>query len=269
MTRGPKETAELMAAHGLEPKRALGQNFLIDPNTVDRIVRLSGTAAGDRVVEVGPGLGAMTSALAEIADEVVAVELDDTLAAIVAEQTRDLGVRVVNADAMTVRWDDVCPGSPWRMVANLPYNVGTPLVLDVLDGVPQVTDLTVMLQREVAERLAATVGSDNYGIPSVKVAYWATAEVVARVPASVFLPRPRVESAVVRIVRRSAPAVEGDPAVLFSLVKQAFGQRRKMLRKSLGGRVDAAAFAAADVKPESRPEELDVADWGRLTQAIQ
>jgi len=258
-----------MAAHGLEPKRALGQNFLIDPNTVDRIVRLSGTTPGDRVVEVGPGLGAMTVALAEIADQVVAVELDDTLAAIVSEQTRDHAVRVVNADAMTVRWDEVCPGSPWRMVANLPYNVGTPMVLDVLDEVPQITDLTVMLQREVAERLAATVGSQAYGIPSVKVAYWATAEVVARVPASVFLPRPRVESAVVRIIRRPQPAVEADPQVLFSLVKQAFGQRRKMLRKSLGGRVDAEGFARAGVNPQSRPEELDVLEWGRLAQSIQ
>lgn len=268
MTLGGRETSELLATHGLEPRKALGQNFVVDPNTIDRIVRLSGVGSGDKVVEVGPGLGALTAGLAGAGASVVALELDADLIPLVERQTSDLDVTVVHGDATRVDWDTLCPGSPWHMVANLPYNVGTSVVLDVLDTVPQVTEMTVMLQREVIERLAASPGSSDYGIPSVKVAFWATAEIVARVPASVFLPQPRVESAVIRISRRPAPAVDAAPAVVFSLVKQAFGQRRKMLRKSLGGRVNAAQFAAAEVDPAQRPEQLDVHAWGRLAQAI-
>ena len=156
------------------------------------------------------------------------------------------------------------------LVANLPYNVATPLVADLLDRVPAITRMLVMVQREVAERLAAGPGDDAYGAVSVKVAYWATASVAGLVPASVFVPVPNVESALVRIERRTAPAVgdEVDPDGLFSLVATGFGQRRKMLRRSLAGVVPAAAFTAAGVNPEARPEELDVVAWGRLAAAV-
>jgi 16S rRNA (adenine1518-N6/adenine1519-N6)-dimethyltransferase len=156
-------------------------------------------------------------------------------------------------------------------VANLPYNVATPLVADLLDHVPQVDRMLVMVQREVGERLAAAPRSKAYGAVSVKVAYWATAEVVGRVPPTVFLPRPKVESALVAVHRRAVPAV--DPAlvpagVLFELVRAGFSQRRKMLRGSLAGRVTPGQFAAAGVRPEARAEELAVEDWGRLAAAV-
>ncbi len=142
--------------------------------------------------------------------------------------------------------------------------MATPLVADLLDGVPAISRMLVMVQREVAERLAAGAGDDAYGAVSVKVAYWATAKVVGRVPATVFHPVPNVESALVRIDRRPAPAVDVDPEWLFRLVRAGFGQRRKMLRRSLAGLVGADAFAAAGIRPEARAEELAVEDWGRL-----
>ena len=142
-----------------------------------------------------------------------------------------------------------------------------PLVCDLLDRVPAIERMLVMVQREVGERLAAAAGDPAYGIPSVKVAYWATARVVGRVPPTVFLPQPRVESVLVRIERRPAPAVDADPDRLFTLVRTAFGQRRKMLRRSLAALVDPHAFEQADIRPEARPEELDIEAWGRLTDA--
>ncbi|HEX6657765.1 MAG TPA: rRNA adenine dimethyltransferase family protein, partial [Ilumatobacter sp.] len=156
-------------------------------------------------------------------------------------------------------------GERWTLVANLPYNVATPLVCDLLDGVPAIESMLVMVQREVGERLAAPPGNKQYGAVSVKVAYWATARIVGHVPASVFVPRPNVESALVRIDRRQPPKV--DHEALFALVRTAFGQRRKMLRRSLAGSVDPAVFAAAGLSPEARPEQLAIDDWVRLTNA--
>jgi len=269
LTQGAREAAELLARYGLEPRKALGQHFVVDPNTIDRIVRVSGVTATDRVVEVGPGLGALTVGLAQTGAQVTVVEIDGDLVPILQEQTRDLGVRVVHQDAMQVDWDALLGDHHgWHLIANLPYNVGTPLLLDLLDTAPQITEFTVMVQREVAERLVASADTAEYGIPSVKVAFWATGELAGRVSASVFLPPPRVESALVRLHRRATPAVDVDPQLLFSLVKQAFGQRRKMLRKSLGERVTAEQFAAAGVEPTARPAELDIAAWGRLALAL-
>ena len=155
----------------------------------------------------------------------------------------------------------------WALVANLPYNVATPLVADLLDGVPQIARMLVMVQREVGERLCAAPRSAAYGAVSVKVAYWATARVVGLVPASVFVPRPNVESALVEIVRRDTPAVDVPPAELFRLVRTAFAQRRKMLRRSLADVVAPATFVAAGIESTRRPEELSVAEWGALTDA--
>jgi 16S rRNA (adenine1518-N6/adenine1519-N6)-dimethyltransferase len=154
----------------------------------------------------------------------------------------------------------------WTLVANLPYNVATPLVCDLLDDVPAIESMLVMVQREVAERMAAGPGSKQYGAVSVKVAYWATARVVGLVPASVFVPRPNVESALVRIDRRRPPDVA--PELLFPLVREAFGQRRKMLRKSLRDRVTTEQFESAGVAPEARPEELGLDAWCRLAGTI-
>ena len=271
MTLGPRQVRELLVQHGLSPSRALGQNFVADPNTVRRIARLAEVGDGDQVIEIGPGLGSLTVALAETGARVTAVELDRRLLAPLRSVVEPLGVRVVHGDALRLDWDELlgsagAPGQPWVLVANLPYNVATPLVLDLLAGVPAIERMLVMVQREVAERLAARPGDKAYGIPSVKVAYRAEADVVGRVPPTVFIPPPRVESALVRLRRLPAPAVEADPDRLFRLVEAGFGQRRKMLRRSLAGLVDAAGFARADVRPEARAEELDLRDWARLAR---
>jgi len=269
VTLGPRQIHELLDAHGLEPSKALGQNFVADPNTVRRIARLAEVGPGDHVVEVGPGLGSLTIALAETGAAVTAVEMDRHLVPVLEETVVPLGVRLVVADALAVDWAEVLAGAPtWSLVANLPYNVGTPLVLDLLDDVPAITSMLVMVQREVGERFAASPGGRDYGIPSVKVAYHGRAQVVARVPATVFIPQPRVESVLVRITRTEAPAVDADPEVLFSLVRTAFGQRRKMLRRSLGALVSDEAFVRAGVEPTDRPERLGIEAWGRLTDAV-
>src|SRR4051794_40529705 len=190
----------LLAEHGISPSRALGQNFVVDPNTVRRIARLAGVGPGDHVVEIGPGLGSLTLALAETGASVTAVEIDAHLVPVLEEVLADADVRLVHADAFTVDWHSLLAGAPaWTLVANLPYNVATPLVLDLLHAVPAIGSMLVMVQREVGERLAAGVGDKAYGIPSVKVAYWATAQLAGKVPALVFVPQPKVESVLVRI----------------------------------------------------------------------
>jgi 16S rRNA (adenine1518-N6/adenine1519-N6)-dimethyltransferase len=264
-----REITELLERHGLSPSRALGQNFLADPNTVRRIVRLAQVSSGDPVVEIGPGVGSLTTALAEAGAIVTAVELDRHLLPVLEEVVGPLGVRVVHADALEAEWVDLLAGHErWSLVANLPYNVGTTIVLQLLDDVPAIETMLVMVQREVGERLAAPPGSGAYGIPSVKLALWATAAVVGRVPPTVFVPAPKVESVLVRIRRLPQPAVDVDPDELMALVRRAFGQRRKMLRRSLAGEVSPAAFAAAGIAPDDRPEQLGVQQWGALTAAV-
>src|SRR6185437_6203470 len=249
---GRAELRRLLEEEGIEPSRALGQNFVVDPNTAERIVRLAGVGPGDRVVEIGAGLGSLTTALAAAGASVLAVEIDRRLAAVLRDEVAPAGVTVVEADATRADWSSLLAGTGWVLVANLPYNVATPLVVELLEGVPAIDRMLVMVQKEVAERLASPPGSRAYGAVSVKVAYWARAEVVGTVPPTVFVPRPRVESALVRIDRRPAPAV--DPAVvdyrrLAEVVGAGFGRRRKMLRGALAGVVGPEAFAAAGVEP--------------------
>lgn len=265
------EINDLLASHGLAPRRDLGQNFVGDPNTVRRIARLAEVGPGSRVVEIGPGLGSLTLALAETGAEVTAVEVDRGIVPVLREVVAEHpNVTVVEGDAMAMDWTALLgEHHDWVLVANLPYNVATPLVCDVLDGVPQVARMLVMVQKEVAERFCAAPRTSAYGAVTVKVAYWATARIGGHVPASVFVPRPNVESALADIRRRPAPAVDVPPAPLFHLVRTAFGQRRKMLRRSLNGVVAAEVFADAGIDPQRRPEELDVHEWGRLTAAWQ
>jgi 16S rRNA (adenine1518-N6/adenine1519-N6)-dimethyltransferase len=270
VTLSGADIAQLLSAHGLRPSRALGQNFVADPNTVRRIARLSGSGPGSSVLEIGAGLGSLTLALAETGARVVAVETDRRLFPVLRSVVEGAEVETIEGDALALNLSALLaarsPG-PWSLVANLPYNVATPLVLRTLVEVPRVTQLLVMVQREVGERLAASAGEDAYGAVSVRVAYFARAEVVGRVPASVFIPRPRVESVLVRLERRAEPAV--DPSLvsydrLNAVVRAGFAQRRKMLRRSLAGVVEPAAFERAGVRPDARAEELDVASWGRL-----
>jgi 16S rRNA (adenine1518-N6/adenine1519-N6)-dimethyltransferase len=271
MTLSRPEVRRLLAAQGMRPNRALGQNFVVDPNTVRRIARLSGVGPGSKVVEIGAGLGSLTLALAETGASITAVEIDRGLVPILKSVVDPVGARVVHADALNLDWTELLASSegPWVMVANLPYNIATPLIAKVLDEVPQVRTLVVMVQREVGERLAAHAGDSAYGAVSVKVAYYATASVLGRVSPTVFMPRPNIESVIIRIDRREAPAV--DPARvsaerLFEVVRAGFSQRRKMLRRSLSGVVDPAAFEATGTDPTWRAENLDVAAWGRLAE---
>jgi 16S rRNA (adenine1518-N6/adenine1519-N6)-dimethyltransferase len=267
VTLSPRQAVELLERHGLAPRKALGQNFVVDPNTVRRIARLAAVGPGDHVVEVGPGLGSLTRALVDTGADVVAVEADAGLVGVLAAELP--AVRVVHADAMTVDWGQVLGDRrDWVLVANLPYNIATPLIADLLDGVPAITRMLVMVQAEVGDRLCARAGSDAYGAVSVKIAYWAEAGLVGKVPPTVFLPRPKVDSALVSIVRRDRPATDADRALLFELVRAGFGRRRKMLRNSLAGVAEPTDFVAAGIRPETRAEELDVAAWGRLADAV-
>ena len=217
MTLSGADVRRFLDQHGLAPSRARGQNFVVDPNTVRRIARLAEVGPDDLVVEIGAGLGSLTLALAETGASVTAIEIDSGLVPALRSVVGPAGVTVVEGDALRLDWDALLGDRTWVLVANLPYNVATPLVADLLDGVPAIRRMLVMVQREVGERLAAGPGDEAYGAVSVKVAYWATAKVVGRVPPTVFHPVPKVESALVRIDRRAEPAVgpDVDPKWLF------------------------------------------------------
>ena len=275
VTHGRADIHELLLANDLHPSRALGQNFVADGNTVRRIVRLAGVESGSRVVEIGAGLGSLTLALVEAGADVTAVEVDRYVAPVLRRQVEPLGVTVVEADARTLDFTDLLGDQGgWSLVANLPYNVAVPLVMRVLEEAPQVASLLVMVQREVGERLAARARDEAYGAVSVKVAYWSHASVVGKVSSSVFIPRPRVESVLVRMDRRrDQPLPTGDGQVgpgdpgyerLFAVVKGGFAHRRKMLRRSLEQLVVPAAFEAAGIAPTARAEELGLEEWERL-----
>jgi 16S rRNA (adenine1518-N6/adenine1519-N6)-dimethyltransferase len=260
-----REVLDLLERHHLRPSRALGQNFVTDPNTVRRIARLAEVGPSDRVVEVGAGLGSLTLALAETGASVTAVEADRYLVPVLRAVIDGKGVDVVEGDALRLDWPALLGDERWVLVANLPYNIATPLILDLLEQAPGVERMLVMVQREVAERLVAGPGAPGRGAVSVKAEYWTAPSLVGKVPATVFVPKPKVESALVRLDRHGSPPVDVDRAALFRLVETGFGQRRKMLRRSLAGVVDAACFEAAGVAPSARPEELSLDQWARLT----
>ncbi len=271
MTLTRTQVRSLLDRHGISPKRSLGQNFVVEPNTVRRIVELAEINSGDRVVEIGPGVGSLTLALLEEGARVTAVEIDDVLVGVLAEVTEGYSsdqVRIVHADAMGADWNILLGDAPWVLVANLPYNISVPLICDLLDDVPAIGEMVVMVQREVADRLVAGPGDDAYGLPSVKVAYHPEARLLGRVPPSVFLPRPRVDSALVGLRRRSEPATDVDAEVLFGVVRAGFGQRRKMLRRSLKGLLGEAAIVESGVDPTARAEELGLDQWVALASRV-
>ncbi|HEY7104821.1 MAG TPA: 16S rRNA (adenine(1518)-N(6)/adenine(1519)-N(6))-dimethyltransferase RsmA [Acidimicrobiia bacterium] len=264
----PATVHALLAEHGIRPKKSLGQHFLVDPNTARRIAALAEVDAGEHVVEIGPGLGSLTLALVERGARVRAVELDPALARVVAGIA---GADVRVADALTVDLDDLLGDeAEWACVSNLPYNVAVPVVVRLLEDAPAVERIVVLVQREVAERLAATPGGREYGAVSVKVAYYADATLLGVVPATVFVPRPKVESALVALVRRASPPVSvPSEAALFDLVRSGFAQRRKMLRSSLrpvlGDRA-VEVLQAAGVAPTARAEALGLDEWAAVAR---
>ncbi len=269
MTMGAARIRALLDEHGLAPSRALGQNFVIDPNTVRRIAALAGVGPGAHVLEIGPGLGSLTLALAETGASVTAVEVDRHLVPVLRSVVADVAppVTVVHGDALEIDLHAILAGAPtWRLAANLPYNVGTTILLRILEEAPAVSGGVVLVQREVAERLAAGPGDAAHGIPSVKTAWWASASVAGRVPPTVFHPRPRVDSALITLERHEPPGDDALRRRVFTLVDAGFGQRRKMLRRSLADLVEASVFEVAGVAPTARAEELALDDWVRLAR---
>lgn len=269
---GGTEVRELLERYGLSADRGLGQNFVTDPGVVRRMVALSGVGPGSKVLEIGPGLGSLTLALAGTGASVLAVEKDGGLLGALGEVLERLPAerrpRVVQADALRIDWPELLDGGQWEIVANLPYNVAVPIVITMLRCAPQVRRMLVMVQSEVADRLCAAPGGRTIGVPTIKVAWFATARRVMSVPPEVFTPRPRVSSAVVEIVRRPEPHGTAGPDVVFHLLETAYRQRRKMLRASLSGEVGAVAFERAGIDPQARPEQLSVHEWATLGAAV-
>lgn len=278
---GPAEVRGLAASLDLHPTKQRGQNFVIDANTVRRVARASGVAATDTVLEVGPGLGSLTLALLERSGGVIAVELDRHLAAALpATLGRYAGARagdvhVVHADALTLSADDVrsWPAAPTALVANLPYNVAVPVLLHLLRIMPGIGRGLVMVQAEVADRLAAPPGSRTYGIPSVKAAWYADVRPAGRVGRSVFWPAPNVDSGLVSWTRRDPPVTTASREQVFTVIDAAFAQRRKMLRSALAGLVGSPAAAAevlrrAGVRDDARGEQLDVDAFAAVAQEL-
>jgi len=268
MAQGRGEIKSLLERHGIRPKRSLGQNFLGDPNLVSRIVRTADVGPGDLVVEIGAGTGTLTKALAATGATIVAYEIDARLLPVLDEVLAGSDVDVRAEDVTKADLGSVLDGGPWTMVANLPYNVGTPLVLEVLRHVPAVVRLVVMVQREVADRLVAVPGSKSYGLPSIVAGLNSVAQIAFTVPPDVFFPVPEIDSAVVKL-ERIVPPEHSEQAIEIAGV--AFQQRRKMLRRSLADILPepVAALAAAGVAETSRPEELEPADFVKLAEVVQ
>jgi 16S rRNA (adenine1518-N6/adenine1519-N6)-dimethyltransferase len=260
------EIRRLLEDHGHQTRKAYGQNFLADPNIVDRIVSVADIDGDSDVVEIGAGTGALTVALARVAHTVVAYEIDHSFESILGETLAPhSNVDLRFADVSRLSLGRVLAGAPWSMVSNLPYNVGTGIVLDALKDAPAITKLVVMVQKEVADRMLAEPGSKTYGIPSVVVGLHAVGHLAFTVPAKAFVPAPKVESAVVVLDRIPAPDLS-DRAI--ALATAAFGQRRKMLRKSLAGTIKSmGCFAVAGIEPTARPEDLTPQEFVALAGA--
>jgi 16S rRNA (adenine1518-N6/adenine1519-N6)-dimethyltransferase len=274
---GPVDLRRIAQALGVSPTKSLGQNFVVDANTVRRIARTADLEAADVVLEVGPGLGSLTLALLDVAAAVVAVEVDPVLAAAlpatVAERRADAVERLDVHHLDALRLTELPDPQPTALVANLPYNVAVPVLLTVLERFPTVRHGLVMVQAEVAERLAARAGEPAYGIPSVKAAWWATVRRAGTVPRGVFWPVPNVDSGLVAFERRDPPPSRSGRAAVFAVVDAAFAQRRKTLRAALAGVAgspDAAeqALRAAGVEPRTRGEQLGVEAFARIADAL-
>ncbi|WP_330177796.1 16S rRNA (adenine(1518)-N(6)/adenine(1519)-N(6))-dimethyltransferase RsmA [Streptomyces sp. NBC_01498] len=274
---GPADVRELASALGVRPTKQRGQNFVIDANTVRRIVRTAGVRPDDVVVEVGPGLGSLTLALLEAAEHVTAVEIDDVLAAALPRTVearlpgRAAHFSLVHADALRVR---ELPGpTPTALVANLPYNVAVPVLLHMLEHFPAIERTLIMVQAEVADRLAAAPGNKVYGVPSVKANWYAEVKRAGAIGRNVFWPAPNVDSGLVSLVRRPGPpATTASRTEVFAVVDAAFAQRRKTLRAALAGWAGSApaaeaALVAAGISPQARGESLTVEEFARIAES--
>lgn len=274
---GPADVRALAARLGIRPTKKLGQNFVVDAGTARRIARTAQVGPDDVVVEVGPGLGSLTLALLPLVRRVVAIEIDPVLAAALPQTVAARApayadrLEVVAADALRIR--EVPGPAPTALVANLPYNVAVPVVLHLLAVLPSLRHGLVMVQAEVAERLAAAPGGRAYGIPSVKMAWYADVRRAGPVGRSVFWPVPNVDSGLVAFTRRTPPQTSASREEVFAVIDAAFAQRRKTLRAALARRAGSAetaeaALRAAGVDPATRGEALDVAAFARVAQFL-
>lgn len=270
---GPAEIRELAARLGVTPTKKFGQNFVHDPNTVRRIVAAAGVGADDVALEVGPGLGSLTLALLPVVGHVHAVEIDPVLAGALPETAARYAdaakLTVHAADALRITAADLGEPAPTALVANLPYNVAVPVVLHLLAELPSLRRGLVMVQKEVADRLVAAPGSKIYGVPSVKLAWYASSRSAGKVPPSVFWPVPNVDSGLVAFTRREPPRADVPRKAVFAVVDAAFAQRRKTLRAALAGWAGGAdraaeALVAAGVDPGARGESLTVEQFAAI-----
>jgi 16S rRNA (adenine1518-N6/adenine1519-N6)-dimethyltransferase len=272
---GRRETREVLERHGLRPKTSLGQHFLVDPNTIRKIIRLAAVRRGEPILEVGAGLGALTVALAEAGAHVVAVEQDRGLEPALLEVLQRVElVEVAWGDALRLDYDRLLGGRSTRVVSNLPYQIATPLVLRLLEQRPEISELIVMVQKEVGERLAAAPGSEAYGAVSAKIAYLAEARVAFPISRRVFLPEPDVDSVVVQLRRRSSPPVPGARPRIFSVIDAGFAVRRKTIRNALrGAGLEAAvveeALVSAGVRGGERAERLGLEEFAAIARVLR
>ena len=227
----PKQTIEVIQKHNFSFKKSFGQNFLIDSHVIEKIIRAAEIGPEDNVLEIGPGIGTLTQYLAEAAGRVVAVEIDEKLIPVLGETLAEYdNVEVINQDILKCDVDSIFEGRPFKVVANLPYYITTPIIMGLLEGKSHFDSLTVMIQKEVADRMKAGPGTKDYGALSLAVQYYAEPYLAANVPPNCFMPRPAVGSAVIRLKRRETPAVAvKDEKLLFKLIRAAFMERRKTL----------------------------------------
>ncbi|HHW73079.1 MAG TPA: 16S rRNA (adenine(1518)-N(6)/adenine(1519)-N(6))-dimethyltransferase RsmA [Firmicutes bacterium] len=277
----PSHIARLLRERGLSAKKGLGQNFLVDQNIVRRIVEHAALKEDSWVLEIGPGLGALTNLLAERAAQVVAVEIDSDLAALLRDTLPNPRIRIVEGDALKLSWEEVLASAGWRdeplsLVANLPYYITSPLIMKALESGLPWEAVVVMVQKEVAERMLAAPGSKDWGALSLAVQYYAECSLVLKVPRTVFLPSPAVDSAVVKLAPRQ-PLVSAPREELFAVIRAAFQQRRKTLRnalKPLAGEWNLSiehlegALARCGIDPQSRGEVLSLEEFSKLTEEL-
>ncbi|WP_084079027.1 16S rRNA (adenine(1518)-N(6)/adenine(1519)-N(6))-dimethyltransferase RsmA [Demequina sp. NBRC 110057] len=273
---GPSEIRSLAESLGAAPTKKWGQNFVVDSGTVRRIVRIAGVQPGDHVVEVGPGLGSLTLALLEAGARVTAVEIDPKLAAALADTVARKAPEAV--DRLTVIHRDALdvtelPEQPQALVANLPYNVSVPVILHFLEIFPALERVLVMVQAEVADRIAAPPGSRTYGVPSAKAAWYTATRRAGDVGRAVFWPVPRVDSALVLMERRDQPETTASRQEVFAVIDAAFAQRRKGLRGALSGLAGSGALAEAalervGIAPLTRGEQLGIEDFARIAESL-
>jgi 16S rRNA (adenine1518-N6/adenine1519-N6)-dimethyltransferase len=267
---GARRVRELLASHGVIPRKALGQNFVVDPNTIRKVLDAADVSGSDSVLEIGPGVGSLTLGLAAAAKRVIAIELDEKLIPVLDEALAGVdNVQLIQGDVMRI---DLSALGIDAAVANLPYNIAVPAVLKLLDEAHGLTSATVMTQREVGERLAASPGSKLYGQPSATAAYYARVRVVTTISRRAFFPTPNVDSVLIRLDRRDPPDV--DKQLLFRVIRASFSQRRKKLRNNLtqvSGSTSTAerALLAAGLDPATRAEQVSLEEFVRIASAIR